>query len=183
MVNFFYWGSDTPLPLSRKKNSGFTPVTDPCNFHRACTIPEGGPGVRNPPSSPEIFRGRVTGGRYPLEIFRDEVHRPHFCYKGPAWPIFSARFAHQITITTLHEINLHQNFAELVKLIGWLHLRPAREYFIHIHMSPLPMKGCKIRPCSPLRTFEQGGDLNHLYHATPGFKGGGAYAPPPPLPH
>ena len=29
--------------------------------------------------------------------------------------------------------------------------------------SPLPMKGCKIRPM----TFVQGGDLNHLYHATP----------------
>ena len=33
------------------------------------------------------------------------------------------------------------SFAEFVKLIGWLHLRPAREYFTHMDMAPLPMKG------------------------------------------
>jgi hypothetical protein len=59
----------------------------------------------------------------------------------------------------LNESTLHQNFAEFVKLIGWLHLLSDREYFIIMDMSSLPMKGYKIRPLilSAIRTFGQGG--------------------------
>jgi hypothetical protein len=117
---------------------------------------------------------------YPLPRFSEVVLiDPTFVksHQGPVWGSFSAIFFGSLLLANynnnLHEKTFHQNFAELVNLIGWLHLRPAREYFIHIDMSSLPMKGCEIRPMLGNQDFvSREGDLNHLYHATPALTQG-----------
>jgi hypothetical protein len=57
------------------------------------------------------------------------------------------RDQHEVQFLLLLKRTLYQFcFAELDKMIGWLHLHSAREHFTHMFISPLSMKSFKISP-------------------------------------